>query len=78
SRPSLRAHAPAVVLEVHLFDYDADAYGKRVCVEFIEKIRDEEKFDDYAKLIARIGADARIAKEMLRPKNERRKVNVAK
>ncbi|MGR3985132.1 MAG: bifunctional riboflavin kinase/FAD synthetase [Gammaproteobacteria bacterium] len=67
-RPSVRAAkgAPAVLLEVHLFDYDADAYGKRVCVEFIQKIRAEEKFDDYAKLIRRIGEDARIAKEMLR------------
>ena len=67
-RPSVRAAkgAPAVLLEAHLFDYDADAYGKRVCVEFVGKIRDEEVFDDYQKLIERIGEDARIAKEILR------------
>ena len=41
------AGAPKLVLEVHLFDYDGDAYGRRICVEFVKKIRDEEKFDTY-------------------------------
>ncbi|MGI9311458.1 MAG: bifunctional riboflavin kinase/FAD synthetase [bacterium] len=66
TRPSVqRAGAPEHVLEVHLFDYDGDAYGRRVCVEFVDKIRDEEKFDNYAALIARIHQDIRAAKVIL-------------
>ena len=60
------AGAPKLVLEVHLFDYDGDAYGRRICVEFVKKIRDEEKFDTYDELKKRIAEDARIAKNILR------------
>ena len=60
------AGAPKLVLEVHLFDYDGDAYGRRICVEFVKKIRDEEKFDTYEQLKKQIAEDARIAKNILR------------
>jgi len=63
NRPTLRDSN--TVLEAHLFDYDGDAYGRRVCVEFIARIRDEEKFDSYAALIERIGEDAKIARRLL-------------
>ena len=53
------------VLEVHLFAYRGDAYGRRVRVEFIEKIRDEEKFASIATLKHRIGEDLRVAKTIL-------------
>ena len=49
-----------------MFDYDGDAYGKRVCVEFIAKIRDEEKFADYDALRQRIADDAQAARRLLR------------
>ena len=67
-RPNVRArkNAPEVLLEVHLFDFEREVYGRRVCVSFVEKIREEEKFADYNALIARIGEDARIAREILR------------
>ena len=65
-RPTLRpVGKPQSVLEVFLFDYAGDAYGRRVCVEFVKKIRDEEKFESYDALIARIAEDARIAKTLL-------------
>ncbi|PWF45464.1 bifunctional riboflavin kinase/FAD synthetase [Massilia glaciei] len=47
-----------VLLEVHLFDYDRPCYGKLVGVEFLEKIRDEEKYTGLADLTAAIAADA--------------------
>ena len=47
-----------VLLEVHLFDFAASCYGKLVRVEFLEKIRDEEKYDDLATLTAAIERDA--------------------
>ena len=47
-----------VLLEVHLFDFAESCYGKLVRVEFLEKIRDEEKYDDLPTLIAAIEGDA--------------------
>lgn len=51
-----------VLLEVHLFDYAGSCYGKLVRVEFLEKIRDEEKYDDLPTLVAAIERDASRAR----------------
>jgi riboflavin kinase/FMN adenylyltransferase len=51
-----------VLLEVHLFDYAASCYGKLVRIEFLEKIRDEEKYDGLATLTAAIERDAHHAR----------------
>ena len=32
------------ILEVHLLDFKGDLYGQRIAVEFVHKIRDEQKF----------------------------------
>ncbi len=52
-----------VLLEVHVFDYAADCYGKRVRVEFLKKLRDEEKYDDLDTLTRAIAADAQAARD---------------
>ncbi len=51
-----------VLLEVHVFDFNSDAYGKLVQVEFLQKMRDEEKFADLATMTAAIANDARMAR----------------
>ncbi len=51
-----------VLLEVHLFDFQGDCYGKQVRVEFLHKIRDEEKYTDLATLTAAIDHDAAVAR----------------
>jgi riboflavin kinase/FMN adenylyltransferase len=51
------------LLEVHLFDHDADLYGEHLRVRFLEKLRDEEKYDGLPALQAAIARDARQAKE---------------
>jgi len=33
------------LLEVHLFDFEADIYGRRIGVNFLHKLRDEQHFD---------------------------------
>jgi len=53
------------VLEVHLFDWSGDCYGKRVEVEFIEHLRDEEKFEDIAAMTLQIERDAEQARKIL-------------
>ena len=52
-----------VLLEVHVFDFSGDCYGKLVRVEFLKKLRDEEKYDDLETLTHAIDNDARAARE---------------
>lgn len=52
-------------VEVHLIDFDQEIYGKTVRVEWIERIRDEQKFDSIDALIAQIGADKVRARTIL-------------
>lgn len=51
-----------VLLEVHLFDYAEQCYGKLIRVEFLQKLRDEEKYDDLTLLTEAIHADAHAAR----------------
>ena len=43
-RPTIDDHTLKPILEVHLFDFSDDIYGKRAKVAFRRKIRDEKKF----------------------------------
>ncbi len=45
------------LLEVHIFDYDQDCYGKLVAVEFLTKLRDEERYIDLPTLTLAIERD---------------------
>lgn len=54
-----------VTLEVHLFDFEADLYGKRLRVELVKRLRDERKFDSFDALVAQIGNDAQAARDCL-------------
>ena len=59
-KPTFGVFAP--VLEVHIFDFAGDLYGKRICVEFIDFIRDEQKFVDLDSLKKQIENDCNTAK----------------
>ncbi|WP_150303152.1 bifunctional riboflavin kinase/FAD synthetase [Pseudomonas saliphila] len=49
-------------LEVHLFDFDGDLYGRRVTVVFHEKLRDEQRFESLEALKLAIQADLAAAR----------------
>lgn len=51
----------SAIVEVHVFDFDGDLYGKEVAVEWIEYIRAEKKFDSIDALIAQIEKDKKEA-----------------
>ena len=53
------------LLEVYIFDFDQDVYGKHVQVEFVSHIRPEMSFDSFDALKQRIDDDARQARELL-------------
>lgn len=54
-----------LLLEVHLFDFDGDLYGKRLTINFIAKQRDEWHFPDLAALVVQIRRDADEALRLL-------------
>ena len=54
-RPTVGAERP--VLEVHVFDFDGDLYGKRLTVFPCAKLRGEAKFSHFGDLKAQIHAD---------------------
>lgn len=49
-------------LEVFIFDFDRDIYGHHVRVDFLTRLRDEEKYDDLETLKARIAQDCADAR----------------
>lgn len=52
-------------LEVHLFDFAGDLYGRRICVELCAFLRPEQRFDGLDALKAQIAADAAQARAVL-------------
>jgi riboflavin kinase/FMN adenylyltransferase len=64
-RPTLRDNAPPL-LEVHLFDWEGDLYGRHLRVKFIRKLRDQVKFDGLEALRAAMARDVAQAKEYFR------------
>jgi riboflavin kinase/FMN adenylyltransferase len=66
-RPTFGVNARAV--EVHLLDFSHDIYGEEVDVEFVERIRGEERFDSLDALIAQIGRDVDTARSLLSERN---------
>jgi len=63
-RPTVVAGGKAT-LEVFLFDYSADLYGRHVRVEFVAKIRDEARYDGLEALKAAIAEDCSAARRLL-------------
>ena len=63
TRPTFEGTRP--LLEVHIFDFDKDIYGEYIHVDFIARLRDEEKFDDVNELIEQMHRDSARAREIL-------------
>ena len=63
TRPTVDGVEP--LLEAHLFDFDGDLYGRRIEVEFVARLRDEEKYPDLPTLVAQMDRDAASARAIL-------------
>lgn len=63
TRPTVAGREP--LLEAHLFDFHGDLYGRHIRVEFVAKLRDEEKFDGLEALTAQMHRDAVRARAAL-------------
>jgi riboflavin kinase/FMN adenylyltransferase len=60
-RPTVN-EVPAPLLEVHLLDWNGNLYGKRLRVTFLQRLREERRFEDLEALRAAIARDAEQAR----------------
>ena len=66
-RPTIGDRAEGdMLIEVNLFDFDGDLYGKSITVRFIDRIRDEVKFEGLQALKAQLERDRERAKDLLK------------
>jgi len=63
TRPTVGGTEP--LLEAHVFDFAGDLYGCEIEVEFVAKLRDEERFADLASLTRQMHVDAAQARRIL-------------
>ncbi len=63
TRPMINGTEP--LLEVHLFDFRGDLYGTELEVEFVARLRDEQRFESLETLVAQMHRDAAAARTAL-------------
>ncbi len=63
TRPTVDGVEP--LLETTLFDFSGDLYGRLLSIEFVEKLRDEERFSDLDALVVQMNRDAAKARTIL-------------
>jgi riboflavin kinase / FMN adenylyltransferase len=73
-RPTVAATGKPV-LEVHLFDFHEQIYGKHLHVEFLHKLRDETKFPDLESLMKQIALDVAQAKQWFENDHGRQQIS---
>lgn len=65
SKPTFHEEYP-ISVEAYLFDFDGDIYGQPISLSFVERIRDEKRFDSLDALVAQIKKDSEVAKTLLK------------
>ena len=63
TRPTIDGTEP--LLEVHVFDFDGDLYGRYLDVDFVRRLRDERRFESLDALVEQMHVDAAAAREAL-------------
>lgn len=62
---------PRPVLEAFLLDFEGDLYGERAAVSFVERIRDERRFDSVGELVEAMTSDVDQVRRVLTGEQER-------
>ena len=63
-RPTFGGTKP--ILEVHIFDFDTDIYGEYIHVDFVARLRGQEKYERVEDLVAQMHRDADNARSILK------------
>jgi riboflavin kinase/FMN adenylyltransferase len=64
SRPTFSGTGRSI--EVHIFDFSGDLYGRQIEVAFLSRLREERKFDGVPALVAQIHEDVKVARQRLK------------
>lgn len=67
-RPTVNHNVDHRSLEVHIFDFNHDIYSEEVELEFIQRVRDEQKFADVDELIAQLQKDEAVIRPIVAEK----------
>jgi riboflavin kinase / FMN adenylyltransferase len=62
-RPTLNLHE--VTIEAHLFNFEGNIYGETISIHFLEKIRDEMRFNSLSELKQQLNADNEHARRAI-------------
>lgn len=65
-RPTFYGSADRSLVECHLLDFSGDLYGQTLSVEFVERLRDEKRFEGLDALKAQLLSDVDRARELAR------------
>ena len=63
TRPTFEGHKQT--LEVNILDFEGDLYGKSLTVHFIERLRDEQRFDSEEALVRQLEVDSSTVENLL-------------
>ncbi|MCE4567055.1 bifunctional riboflavin kinase/FAD synthetase [Maribellus sp. CM-23] len=66
TRPTFNKNADNRSIEVNIFDFSEDIYGQKITLNFIDKIRDEQKFSGVDALVQQLQKDQQAAIEILK------------
>jgi len=64
-RPTFESQTVSLRVETHLLDYNQDLYGREVALDFIARLRDEQRFPNVQALVEQIQQDIRRGREIL-------------
>jgi len=67
-RPTFENDTPSLTIEAHLLDFANDLYGQLMNLDFISRLREEQKFSGVEALIAQIQQDIKQARGLLNTK----------
>jgi riboflavin kinase/FMN adenylyltransferase len=63
-RPTFGADLRPLV-EAYLLDFEGDLYGQRLTIEFIARLRSEQRFDNVKELVEQMHRDVDRTRELL-------------
>lgn len=64
-RPTFHSEHPHITIEAHLLDYSGNLYDQLMCLEFVKRIRGENRFSDADALVKQIHSDITHARRLL-------------
>lgn len=68
-RPTVECGAAERTIEINIFDFDGDIYGRTLEVAFLERLRDERRFGSVGELAEALAADRLAARGVVSPLN---------